>query len=280
MKKSIVVLASLLALNLTAAEADYATQQESADKAFNELDGKEADNKEIELQKKELEIERLKLELEKKQLAEERQKAQQPAPQAYQAPSRPAQQPYRSSFYIGFETYNASGTRTKTAKNSSGSTLWEVENDIDFAQQALKIGFGELSENRITIDILSGRDISYEGTSLYKDGTGFGLTWDVVMSSLYDASSESNLLPFLRLGFAIGSYEYLDEYAYLYEDDSASTVELKLGFGLFYQINKTFELAVSYDMNTAALAYEDSVGNKLEITDQVSGIALGFNAHF
>jgi len=281
MKKTL-LLTALLSLNLIAADADYQTQQDSADKAFNELDGKESDGKDLELQKKELEIERLKLELEKKKLAEEKQKAQQPAPaqQTYQAPSRPVQQ-YESDFYIGLETYSATGTRTNKYTDSSGWTA-EATADIDFTQRALKIGFGKLGENRLTIDLTSGRDItdSTSGDSYYKEGTGVGLTWDIVMSSMYKSASASNLLPFLRLGFGIGTYEYLDEYKYLYAEDTVSTVEFKWGIGVYYQINKTFELSASYDSQTAALAYENASGDKWEITDQVGGVAIGFNVHF
>ena len=280
MRKSI-VLASLLGLSLMAADADYQTQQDSADKAFNELEGKETTDKDLELQKKELEIERLKLELERKKLAEEKQNSQQPAP-SYQEPARPAPTDNGSVFYIGFEVFNANGTREVTLKDSSGSTLSTAEADIDFSQQAFKLGLGGLGDNRLTLDFVSGRKLSNSdtGNDLYKEGTGIGLTWDIVMSSLYRPASPTNFLPFLRLGFSVGSYEYLDEQKYLYADDKATTVEFTYGLGMYFQINKTLELAASYDIQTAALAYEDSYGNKLEITDQVGGLAIGLNVHF
>jgi hypothetical protein len=277
MKHITPLLASLLSVTLLAAEADYQTQHDSADKAFNEMEGKSDKEKDLELQRKELEIERLKLELEKKQLAEEKQKAAQPAP----APSHQARRSSakESTFYLGLETYSASGTRTyKTSYKNGGS--YSTGYDSKFTQQALKLGFGGLGDNRLALDLIFGKDITIDGDSLYESGTGVGLTWDIVMSSLYNPSDSSNLLPFLRLGFGVGSYKHLEENKIYYAEDTTSSVELKWGLGIYYQINKSFELALSYDWLTGAMAYKDANENELTITDQVGGIALGINAHF
>ncbi|MDQ1339647.1 MAG: hypothetical protein QG567_800 [Campylobacterota bacterium] len=264
-----------------AEQSSYEEQQNSSQKALNELDGKGVSEKDLQLMRKDLEIERLKLELEKQKFAEEKQKNEQQIVTADEAPSESIQNNKNpnSGVFIGIETYGASGTRTYTI-STSGNSATELEHDIDYAQQTLKLGIGELGDNRLAVGFTFGKDIRYEGDSLYKSGTSVDIVWDIVMSSLYQESSQSNLLPFFRLGFGVGSYEYLDEDKPLYVEDTASSVEVKFGFGVYYQIDKTFELALSYDFQTSAFAYEDVDGDTMDIADSVSGLALGFNVHF
>lgn len=278
------ILLSVLSLSsvlIFAGESSYEVQQNSSQKALDELDGKEMSEKDLQLMKKDLEIERLKLELEKQKFAEEKQKNEQQMVVADETPRESIQNNKNSNsgVFIGVETYGASGTRTY-AITTSGESTTELEHDIDYTQQTLKLGIGDLGDNRLAVGFTFGKDISYEGDSLYKSGTSVDIIWDIVMSSLYQESSQSNLLPFFRLGFGIGSYEYLDEEKSLYTEDSATTAEFKFGFGAYYQIDKTFELALSYDFQIAAFSYEDPDGDIMNITDDIGGLALGFNIHF
>lgn len=264
-----------------AEQPSYQEQQNSSQKALDELDGKEMSEKDLQLMRKDLEIEKLKLELEKQKFAEEKQKNEQQIVTADEA-SRESTQNNKNSnsgVFIGIETYEASGTRTYTV-TASGESTTELEHDIDYAQQTLKLGIGDLGDNRLAVGFTFGKDISYKGDSLYKNGTSVDIIWDIVMSSLYEESSQSNLLPFFRLGFGVGSYEYLDEEKPLYAEDSATSAEFKFGFGAYYQIDKTFELALSYDFQITAFSYEDPDGDIMNVADDIGGLALGFNIHF
>lgn len=282
MKPLTLLLASVFCAGLIAAEADYQTQHDSADKAFNELEGKQTDASELELQKKELEIERLKLELEKRKLAEEKQKLKSDQLRTEpQSKTLPQEEPRgkQSGFYIGIEAFGATGRRTSTVKNSSGVTLSETESDIDYTHQKLQLGL-IVEGNRVALGVTAGKEIRDSDGSLYKKGTGVDMTFDLVSDSLYDPASTSNILPFLRLGAGIGVYEHLDEDKIYFEDDTATAIEGKLGLGLYYQINETFEIAASYEWMFSVQNYQDTSDNTLEISDTISGIALGFNAHF
>lgn len=279
-----ILLASLLAAGLIAAEADYQTQQNSADKAFNELDGKDSSNKDLELQKKELEIERLKLELEKKKLAEE--KAQQPA----SAPSYQAPQPTvrTSNFYLGFETYNASGTQT-TKLEADGYDSEEYEEDATYTQRRLVIGFGRVNENRFEIGLSSGRSFSGDSgfnDKIEEDGTGLDLTWNIVASSMYNAHADTNVLPFFKIGFGYGVYDLTDEFTSAYDTTETQIVEFdfKLGLGAYIQLNENMEFSASYDITGMVfqpIEYETFIGTVTETNSaSVSGLSLGFNFHF
>lgn len=287
MKIYTVILASITALSLSAAEADYATQNNSADKAFNELEGKKSSDKDLELQKKELEIERLKLEMEKQKLAEEKQKTQQPAP-AYQAP-RPSVR--TSTFYLGFETYNASGTQTAAYKSDDFPTIdgQEEKEDATFTQNRLVIGFGRVNENRFEIGLTSGR--TFTGDSGVNDmieegGTGLDLMWNIVAGSMYDPGAGTNVLPFFKIGFGYGTYKITDEFkaAYNMTETEIVAFDFKLGLGAYIQLNKNMEFSASYDYTGTAfqpIEYQYLGGTVTENdTANISGLNLGFNFHF
>ncbi len=274
------ILASLLGVTLMAAEADYRTQQESADKAFSELESEESSDKDLELQKKDLEIERLKLELEKRKLAEEKQKFQQSASgqQTFHQP-RPAPKIKQEGFYVGLEAYRGMGTRTWKTTDADTSVTTETEENIEFSQQTLKIGM-LVEGHRAYLGLTAGKDITEDGTSQYKEGHSIDAGFDFVFDTLYDASSSSNILPFLRAGIGIGFYEHLDEDKIYYEDDTATAVEVRLGVGIYYQIDRTFEVAASLERLASVQYFKDTNDNTLEITDALSSLSVGVNYHF
>lgn len=284
MTKHTLFLASLAALSLNAAEADYATQNNSADKAFNELEGKDQSDKDLELKKKELEIERLKLELEKKKLAEEKQQAAQPAPAAYPAPRRAVR---TSKFYLGVEGYNASGTQ-KTTYEADGYDTEEYEESADYTQSRLIIGFGRVNENRFEIGLSSGKKFTGDAgfNDKIEDGVGLDVAWNIVISSLYDSASSVNVLPFFKMGIGYGVYKLTDEFTSQYVTTAEQIVsgEVKLGAGAYIQLNKHVEFSVGYDYTWMAFQpIEYDIGSTT-VTEKdsanLSGLNLGFNFHF
>jgi len=291
--KKITLLASLLSVSLMAADADYQTQHDSADKAFNEMEGKENSDKDLELQKKDLEIERLKLELEKKKLAEEKQKSQQPAPSYQATPSyqSPRQTVPTSSFYLGFETYNASGKQTTTYESDDYPAIDGQENEEEskYTQNRIVIGFGRVNENRFEIGFSSGR--TFTGDSGFNDiieegGTGLDLTWNIVASSMYNAQASTNVLPFFKIGFGYGVYELTDEFTTYYNSNETQIVafDFKLGLGAYVQLNKNIEFSAAYDYTGMAFQPIEYYYGSASITEKnsaaFSGLSLGFNFHF
>lgn len=284
MKKQALILASLAVLSLNAAEADYATQNNSADKAFNELEGKEQGDKDLELQKKELEIERLKLELKKKKMAEEKQKAQEPAP----AP-RPSRQ--SSSFYIGIESYFASGTQ-KQEWESSDTPIYDgitQEEHTRYTQKRLVLGFGRANENRLEIGLVNGKkfDSDIYINNGIDEGTGMDLIWNIVGSPLSGNNASPTILPFFKIGFGYGAYEFTNEFKEYWNiaSDQIVAFEFKLGLGAYIQLNKNIEFSASYDYTGVAfepIKYDNGFGTTIteKNSANIAGFNLGFNYHF
>ena len=124
------------------------------------------------------------------------------------------------------------------------------------------------------------KDVTIKGSSQYKDGNSIDFGFDLVFDSLYDPSSTRNFFPFLRAGASIGVYEHRTEDKIVYEDDSALATEIRLGAGIYYQINRSFELAASFERMVSIQTFENSNNDTMSITDALSGVAFGCNVHF
>ena len=219
--------------------------------------------------------------MEKKELAEEKQKYRQSSSgiQPHTVTGLPSPKMKQDGFYVGIEMFRGSGTRSWKITDSDSSISTETEKNIEFSQQTLKVGM-LVEGNRVYLGITTGKDVTIKGTSQYKDGGSIDFGFDLVFDSLYDPDASSNFLPFLRASTALGFYEYLKEDKADYEDDSATTVELRVGAGMNYQINRKLELAASFERLVSIQTFENPNNNTVTITDAVNGVALGINYHF
>ncbi len=214
----------------------------------------------------------------------------------YRTPETPVEKPVEVSpqfLYLNVEFYYGAGSRydmvllNSVEKNHESTSLTQ-------SQMTVKMGLGTLKGPRLEVGISPYKKTTLGNEDVHvpvKEGTSLNLMTIFPADSLIYRGSDLTLLPYFKVGGAIGSYLFENQSdADRFGQDYVGSFELQLGFGTFVQFNNGWEAHMSLDFvgtayeNLDFIAYDADSGTNRTHTytfaNSSHGITLGLIRHF
>lgn len=202
-------------------------------------------------------------------------------PKALQQPA-PATPRRNRSYYIGIATQYAQGSQMESTRLSSNLYRQQKE-AIIYNELTFFLGIGSMSEDRIEIGLTMNKSFFPKDSTVnteFEKGRSLDLAYSFIFESLYNPVDAYNIIPFFRIGLAIGQFDIKDEYQEYYAGESILATDYSATLGLYFQLSPSLESQAGYVITKREFQDIKEGSFVKETSHDTGGIGVGLSYRF